>query len=129
MTLLAPERFALRSEVLLDTKRGRFVTAVRMCDFRCRLQHDCCNLVWQSGVTFWLPEVVKTKDYRGSLLRQSCATLLILLLRFDQLLTGCNGCSFGAVRDTELRKNRLQVVFYGDLLDVELVGDFLIVET
>ena len=35
---------APRSEVLLDTKRGRFVAAVRSCDFRCRLQHDCCNL-------------------------------------------------------------------------------------
>ena len=46
------ERFALRSEVLLDTKRGKFVAVVRRCDFRCRLQHDCCNLVWQSGVTF-----------------------------------------------------------------------------
>ena len=51
---LGKKCFALRSEVLLDTKRGRFVAAVRSCDFRCRLQHDCCNLVWQSGVTFCL---------------------------------------------------------------------------
>ena len=54
VTLLAPERFAPRGEASLDTKRGRFVAAVRRFDFRCRLQHDCCNLVWQSGVTFCL---------------------------------------------------------------------------
>ena len=51
---LGKKCFALRSEVLLDTKCGRFVAVVRSCDFRCRLQHDCCNLVWQSGVTFCL---------------------------------------------------------------------------
>ena len=45
-------RFANEVAAALDTKRGRFVAAVRRCDFRCRLQHDCCNLVWQSGVTF-----------------------------------------------------------------------------
>ena len=47
VTLLAPERFALRSEVLLDTKRGRFVAVVLRNGRSHRLQHDCGNLVWQ----------------------------------------------------------------------------------
>ena len=41
------ERFALRGEASLDTKRGRFVAVVLRNGRSHRFQHDCGNLVWQ----------------------------------------------------------------------------------